>query len=62
MPDSWINDLRLAATFVRSVETGNHELNFELQLLADRIDALIEEKRVQGVQATSGKGVTEESH
>jgi hypothetical protein len=45
MAKSWIIDLTVAASFVRSIETENHELNFELGLLADRIDALIADVR-----------------
>lgn len=61
MTDKWIDDLRLAASFVRSAETGNHGLNFELRQLADRIEAMIGEIRLQGPEPVSSKGVTEDS-
>lgn len=35
-----IEDLLLAASFVKSVETGNHGADLELKLLAERIDAI----------------------
>ena len=43
MTNPWLNDLKVAASFVRSINTNDHELNFELQILADRIDVLIDE-------------------
>jgi hypothetical protein len=43
MTKTWLNDLNIAASFVRSIHTGDHELNYELQVLADRIDGLIDE-------------------
>ena len=38
MTDSWTNDLMVAAALVKSIKTLDHELNYELQLLADQIE------------------------
>jgi hypothetical protein len=56
MTNLWINDLRVAASFVRSIHTDDHELNYELQILADRIDVLIDETSPRGVMPIASKG------
>jgi hypothetical protein len=35
-----IKDLKLAASFVRSIETADHTVNLEIQQLAHRIERL----------------------
>jgi hypothetical protein len=56
MTNLWINDLRVAASFVRSIHTDDHELNFELQILADRIDVLIADVGPPGLTPIASKG------
>jgi hypothetical protein len=41
MVESRINDLKLAARFVRSIQTENHTLNHELEMIAREIDDLV---------------------
>ena len=38
-----INDLRLAASFVKSIETEDHNVNLEIQKVARRIERLASE-------------------
>jgi len=38
-----INDLRLAASFVKSIETEDHNVNLEIQKVARRIERLATE-------------------
>jgi len=38
----WISDLRIAASFVRSVQTGKPRIDIELQDLADQIEDIAE--------------------
>ena len=40
--DSWSTDLRVASSFIRSIETGRPDLDFELQDLARHIERLAE--------------------
>ena len=35
-----INDLRLAASFVKSIETENHTVNLEIQQVAKKIERI----------------------
>lgn len=61
MHKPWMVDLKVAASFVRSIETEDHELNFELGLLADRIDVLIVDIRPSRAPPRSRNGVIEEA-
>lgn len=36
----WVSDLKIAARFVRSVQTGRAAIDIELQDLADQIDEI----------------------
>ena len=38
-----INDLKLAASFVKSIETEDHNVNLEIQKVARRIERLASE-------------------
>jgi len=44
MTNSSANDLKVAASFVRWIDTGDHEMNDELQRLADRLDGMLDER------------------
>jgi len=41
MSANWLSDLKLAIKFLRSIQTENHQLNYELEIIAREIDDLM---------------------
>ena len=43
--DRLINDLKVATNFLRSIDTGRAELDFELRELANRVEQILLEQK-----------------
>lgn len=54
MTESWSNDLMVAAALVRSIKTYDHELNYELQVLADQIEKYVDTENEEDIAPIRG--------
>ena len=52
--DRLVNDLKVAANFIRSIDTGRVELDFELSELANRIEKIVSEQTANGKKRSAG--------